>query len=90
MSKRYAAVMCIAALFMGGCGGGETQEAPATETRTQALYPEYNPDVHCLVRSQYVACNSGPTMYAYYSSEWGYYIERDVCGSAGPTICPYF
>jgi hypothetical protein len=93
MSKRHAAAMCITALFLGACGAGEAREpteSPATQSRTQALYPEYNPDVHCLVSSQYVACNSGPTMYAYYSPEWGYYIERDVCGRNGPVICPYY
>ncbi|AEI64977.1 hypothetical protein [Corallococcus macrosporus] len=70
----------------------ESSAEPAmTESASQALYPEYDPDLHCLVGSQYVSCGPGqPTMYAFYSPDWGYYIERDVCGRNGPLICPLY
>ncbi|MFP2958006.1 hypothetical protein ACLEPN_09285 [Myxococcus sp. 1LA] len=85
--------MCLAAaLLMGGCGAPmdeATAEPSATESTSQALYPEYDPDRHCLVWSQYVDCGPGrPTAYAYYSEEWGYYIDRNACGASGPIVCP--
>ncbi|WP_426754636.1 hypothetical protein [Myxococcus sp. Y35] len=93
MPQNRAALMSLAAaLLMVGCGGAmeETPAEPsATESASQALYPEYDPNIHCLVWSQYVDCGPGrPTMYAYYSPDWGYYIERNVCGGSGPIICP--
>ncbi|ABF90818.1 putative lipoprotein [Myxococcus xanthus DK 1622] len=93
MPQNRATLMCIAALLMAGCGGAmdeATAEPATTESASQALYPEYDPDIHCLVSSQYVSCRSGPTMYAYYSPDWGYYINRDVCGRNGPLICPLY
>ncbi len=95
MAQNRAALMCLAAaLLMGGCGGelaDTPSEEPSTmESASQALYPEYDPEIHCLVWSKYVSCHSGPTLYAYYSEEWGYYIERNACGRNGPLICPLY
>ncbi|WIG92934.1 hypothetical protein [Myxococcus sp. SDU36] len=90
MPQSRATLMCLAALLMGGCGGAmdeATAEPAATESTSQALYPEYDPDIHCRVRSKYVSCGSGPEHFAFYSPDWGYYIERDICGGNWP-LCP--
>lgn len=94
MPQRRATLMCLAALLMGGCGGAmddATVEPSALESTSQALYPPYDPDLHCLVPGRYVSCGPNrPDMYAYYDAAWGYYIPRDVCGRNGPVICPLY
>lgn len=87
---RHALSVLSASLLLAACGGVETEalpEAPVQEAQA-ALYPEYNPSIHCIVPSQHVTCNGGVTMSAYQSPDYGYYIEANICGHRGPIICP--
>jgi len=88
-----------AALLLAACGATPDehtapqqapQGAPATGTVSASLYPEYDPAYHCIVSSSHVPCNNGYYMNTYWSSDVGYYIERNVCDRyGGPTLCPF-
>ncbi len=88
------------AVMLAACGGATLDsplDAPPHPPQvrepglvTAMSYPPYDPEVHCLVGSSYVACASGTYMAVYWSSDWGYYIERSVCDThGGPLVCPY-
>ncbi|MCP3058483.1 hypothetical protein LXT21_06845 [Myxococcus sp. K38C18041901] len=83
----------LAGALLAGCGGTEAldgqAEAAAPELAQTEARLEYNEDLHCIVMTSSVRCNSGIQMYAYWSAELGhYFIPRNVCGSRGPIVCP--
>lgn len=87
--------LLLAGALLAGCGGAEVETgAPATspeapeQGQVSAMAPAYDENIHCLVRTSSIRCNSGLNMYSYWSDEVGYYINRNVCGSRGPIICP--
>jgi hypothetical protein len=97
--KNVLAALGMTAL-LAACGGvtegssvGDQQPAqgvPQPGLVTAQDYPPYDPEYHCLLSSHYVACSSGIYMNTYWSSEWGHYIERNVCSNhGGPIVCPY-
>lgn len=81
--------VCAAAL-LAGCGGApqETREPEAGEV-TASQYPDCDPLYYCRIYSPYFTCANGVQMWAFSTPDGGYCIERGVCGSAGPTVCPY-
>ncbi|MCP3169548.1 hypothetical protein [Myxococcus qinghaiensis] len=94
-SRLVLAVASLSCSWLMACGGDDAPNGgepihEAVGNQKEALYPDYDPSIHCLVSSAYVPCGDGLYMYAYSSSSWGYYIERNVCAShQGPIICPY-
>lgn len=82
--------LMVAGALLTGCSGVEAEldeQAPALGESQAAL--EYNEDLHCLVPGPYVRCNSGIQMASYWSAELNHwFIQRNVCGSRGPIICP--
>ncbi|MFP2957788.1 hypothetical protein ACLEPN_08145 [Myxococcus sp. 1LA] len=88
---RRSLSMLSASLLLAACGGVDAEALPEapTQERQAALYPEYDSSIHCIVPSAHVRCNSGVTMFAYQSADYGYYIEANVCAAhRGPIICP--
>ncbi len=73
---------------------GTEERARATDAPLQTLACEpYDPSycdetTSCEVGSQYVQCNSGVTMYAYWTPDCRWCIPRDVCGWT-PPVCPF-
>jgi hypothetical protein len=49
-----------------------------------------DPDLDCEVSSQYVTCNDGVIMFAWWSDNQTWCINRDVCDRhGGSTVCPF-